>query len=279
MIREFNSLAEIIRTELGSIRHAIQEQIRIIRHASETTNKALNELPTGLSELLVTENEKTEARKYRQKAHRQQVLLTWGTWLAFIAAAIYAGVAAHQSRIMTDTLNQVKLQTKVAQCAVQAALKANSDADDRFRQDERPYIAETPKSNQAPEFIPNRIHPEMDGQILWNFHFSNFGKTPAYHLQSEKFIKLGDRPFVRSYGEPRHRGETILPPTGDNFITVISVPMQRQQFDHLLTINEGIQIKVKFLYSDAYGTNYETGVCETRLNTGAISYCEGNYIK
>jgi hypothetical protein len=227
----------------------------------------------------VPENEKTEARKYRKKAHRQQVLLTWGTWLAFIAAAIYAGVAARQSRIMTDTLNQVKLQTKAAQCAVQAALKANADAGDRFRKDERPYIAEAPKTTQPARFIPNPVHPEMGGQILWDYHFSNFGKTPAYHLHEEQFIKLGDRPFVRSYGEPKHRGETILPPSGDNFITVISAPMQKQEYDRLLTITGGIQIKVRFLYSDAYGINYETGICETRLNTGAISYCEGNYIK
>ncbi len=279
MIRDFDTLIEIIKTQLGSIRDAIQEQIGTLRDTSEKTNKALNEIPRGLSELHVSVDERAEAREYRKKAHRQQIFLTWGTWLAFIAAAIYAGVAAHQSKIMTGTLNEVKLQTKAAQCAVQAALKANADAGDRFRKDERPYIAEAPKTTQPPRFIPNPVHPEMGGQILWDYHFFNFGKTPAYHLHEEQFIKLGDRPFVRSYGEPKHRGETILPPTGDNFITVISAPMQKQQFERLLSISGGIQIKVKFLYSDAYGTSYETGVCETRLNTGAISYCEGNYIK
>ena len=277
MIREFSSLAEIIRAQLGSIRDAIQEQIHTIRDTSETTNKALNEIPKELSGLRVPENEKAEARKYRKKAHRQQVLLTWGTWLAFIAAGIYAGVAAHQARTMTDTLDQIKLQTKAAQCAVQAALKANADAGDRFRKDERPYLAETPKSTERPEFHPT--DPAMDGQIEWNYHFSNFGKTPGYHIHSEQFIKLGHGPFVSSYGEPKHRGETILPPTGDNLITVISAPMPKQQFERLLSISGGIQIKIRFFYRDSYGTDYETGICETRLNTGAISYCEGNYIK
>ena len=119
----------------------------------------------------------------------------------------------------------------------------------------------------------------MGGQIAWTYHFSNFGKTPAYNLRSEQFIKVGDKAFVRSYGEPEQSIDTILPPNGDHFNTVVSAPIQKEEFDHLVTITGGIQMKVKITYRDSYGTHYETGICESRLNLGAISYCKENYIK
>lgn len=277
MRRDFNTLIEIIQTQLESIRNAVQEHSRAVRNASESTNQKLSEIPVRLADLAVTDKEKAEERSYRTQSLIQQWVLTVGTWLAFVAAAIYAGVAAHQSRIMNCTLNQITLQTKTAQGAVKAAQDANRDAEERFRKDERPYVAETPKSTEPPHFLTTK--PNVTGQIAWNFHYSNFGKTPAYHLHSEQFIKLGDGPFVRSNGEPKHRGETILPPTGDNFITAVSAPIAPEELDQLLKVSGGIQIKIILSYTDSYGTRYETGICETRLNTGTISYCEGNYIK
>src|SRR5208283_1590112 len=51
-------------------------------------------------------------RRYQRKYYRVQVWLAVGTWLAFAAAAIYAGIAARQWRTMNDTYGEIRKQTE-----------------------------------------------------------------------------------------------------------------------------------------------------------------------
>jgi hypothetical protein len=90
---QINALVENVRLEIASI----QDEICASRDAAQASQKAHEEIPVrlaeisvGLEKLRVPSREKVEADAFQRKAHRQQVLLTWGTWLAFIAAAIYA---------------------------------------------------------------------------------------------------------------------------------------------------------------------------------------------
>jgi len=50
-----------------------------------------------------------------------RVWLTWGTWLAFFTAAVYAGIAGFQWRTMNRTYAEIRDQTKAAEKAAYAA--------------------------------------------------------------------------------------------------------------------------------------------------------------
>src|SRR5271170_878610 len=112
---QFKLLAKILTTELQSIHSSIREQVKAIRDTSEAANETRKEIPTHISELRIPKDEKNEFNTYRDKAHRQQILLTWCTGLAFLAAAYYASVARKQLDTMNSTLCEVRKQAEAAQ--------------------------------------------------------------------------------------------------------------------------------------------------------------------
>ena len=146
------------------------------------------------------------------------------------------------------------------------------------RIDQRPYVAQTPKTTMGPQFVPDPNDPSR-GQILWTFHVTNFGRTPAHALSCKKFYKLAGKPWSRSYLEPPEDVGSVLPQGVEDTYSVVSAPMRKADFEKLLTLSDGITLKAQMFYTDFYGTQYETGICMTRLNMGAIAYCAGHYIK
>jgi hypothetical protein len=158
-------------------------------------------------------------------------------------------------------------------------------ARDNFRREQRPYIWFTLAGAGQIEFHQTPRTDPPSGQILWTFHITNYGRSPAYgfqHVREE--IKIGDSPFkVIWQREYKTGGQgTVIPPTKDDFATVVSDPgIALSEFNRLLGIDNSIQVRVRMNYSDGDGFLYETGFCESRLtNGGSIKYCdEGNYIK
>jgi hypothetical protein len=117
------------------------------------------------------------------------------------------------------------------------------------------------------------------GQIIWDWHMTNYGRTPANNVTFTQEMKLGDGNFVLCYGEHRRDVGSPQAPGGDEFDSVISAPMKSDDVKKLLTMNDGISIRITIWYSDAGGSSYKSGICLTRTNAGAIGYCkEGNYI-
>jgi hypothetical protein len=188
--RQFGIFVEQILVELRSL----QEQISAVRDAAKASVEAKRQIPEQLSFLRVPENEKTANKAYQDKAHRQQVILTWVTGGAFLAAAIYAGVAASQlsemrrsnetarhqvteaentldtamsqfDRTMTQMQAQTTAQQKAAKASwaaandmrdqISAANKANSIAQEALETQTRPWVG-----------IDGDITPIPDSQML-----------------------------------------------------------------------------------------------------------------
>ncbi len=152
-------------------------------------------------------------------------------------------------------------------------------ARENFRHDQRPYIWLTNELG-SPRIVSPRAGQSATGQVIWTYHFTNYGKSPALNVRFYQYIKIGDRGFTSSYGaKEEHRGAP-LPPNQDSIATVVSDEISREEFNQLLIADERISTRIRFVYSDSYAENYETGICLTRLHTGAIGYCkDGNYIK
>jgi hypothetical protein len=211
---------------------------------------------------------------------------------AFVVVVCYTVYAGRQSRTMSETLVEIKKQTGYAETSAtgatdsaKAARDAVTQARDQFRQDQRPYIWLTNSGLGTPEFIltrPNEVPPT--GQILWTFHYTNYGKSPAYKLRSYKFISVErNGRFSASYGSskaPSSEGVPV-PPNKDDMGTVVSDPgITQAAFNQMTRVDNAIRIKVRLEYSDAYGGKYETAICIGRLVVGSIQYCpSGNDIK
>ena len=183
--------------------------------------------------------------------------------------------------VFAKQLSEMRKATKAATDAAAAAQQANTDASDRFRTDERPYVWVTSNGVGAPKFIPGAGNP-AEGQVIWSWHYTNYGKTPAYNIQWRHYMSIDGGPFLLSYRmSPGGDKGAPLPPTQDVFTSVVSKPLTRDVVDRATAINgKGIRIRIVMSYTDSHGGHYETGIELCRLNTGDVSYCgNGNYIK
>lgn len=84
--------------------------------------------------------------------------------------------------------------------AATSAQKALDQSRDLFLKDQRPYVGQTSKSTEGPTFYQNPKTPGY-GQIVWNWHMTNYGKSPANSVSFTQEIKLAGRPFLPSYGK------------------------------------------------------------------------------
>jgi hypothetical protein len=101
---QFKRLLETLRSYLSAVQEALKEQERASRDAAKAANEKWREVPGIIaSNILGTAKDKEAAETQRNETNRQQErlirsqqqLVRW-TRLAFIAAAIYAGIAGLQ---------------------------------------------------------------------------------------------------------------------------------------------------------------------------------------
>ncbi|MGA7693793.1 MAG: hypothetical protein WCA76_02125 [Candidatus Sulfotelmatobacter sp.] len=110
--RQFINLTKKFRKEL---RRALQQQTDAIRDATKAARENKQyPLPVPLpivAELQVPEAKETERSKREDRAFGVQVWLAVVTTLTFLAAGIYAGIAANQSSTMNNTYGEIQKQT------------------------------------------------------------------------------------------------------------------------------------------------------------------------
>jgi hypothetical protein len=119
------------------------------------------------------------------------------------------------------------------------------------------------------------------GQVYWTVHFTNYGRGFASSGTAQTFIKLGDAPFEKSYGQPNFSVLSPVAPNQDMFLTVISKPgTAPDDFAALSKREDAFSVKFEIRYLDLAGTTFETGFCLIKLLSGAIKYCAtDNYVK
>lgn len=126
-LKSFRGLLAKALEELSSLRKAFEERATAIAHQQVAQQKAdqekWNQSQKMLCDLICSRDGESEKRlavseAAQQNRHLQnlrvQEALTIGTWLAFAAAAIYAGFAY-------CTLREAEKQTTAAQCTAKAA--------------------------------------------------------------------------------------------------------------------------------------------------------------
>jgi hypothetical protein len=195
---QFKMLIEELRAGIATIQKAGKEHEDTIRTTSEAANKERRKIQETLSALAITPEEKTAERVQRGKEYRQQRDLKWGTWLAFVAAAIYAGIAAYQSCLMNRTYEEIQKQTKSAELSAYTACVNAQIAQATFLQVERSAIdshavaaatieqaaAGIEAERAVVSFIPGTPTPEQvhDERLAVPYVIKNEGRSAALNL-------------------------------------------------------------------------------------------------
>ena len=202
-------------------------------------------------------------------------LLTFGIFVATIRSVKESHDAVKQTRA---AVSAAITQAQIADATLKATIK-------NFQSDERPYIW-LPNNIDPPQFQFVKVIPPAPAGpewVVWNWHYVNYGKTPALNIHFTHYIKVGDRPFALGLGDDGKGTGAPLPPNKNDFSTVISKPeLSAEEVAKLSVTEQAIKIFVKISYTDAYGGDYLTTFCLSRLLTGAIAYCQdmgGNQIK
>jgi hypothetical protein len=271
MIRQFNVLAEILKTELGLMRESIQEQVRAVHDTSQASNKTWEQIPTHLAELRVPEDEKTEGKTYRKKAHRQQVILTWGTWLAFIAAAVYAWIAGVQLKTFNRQLDEMRKATVASQQAAYAACVGAQIASASLRESER---VEADSRNQAissaaeaaitirdegPEMFVDRAvsaHVNKGDPLTATFTFRNVGKSAALDvgIKAEvQMLKAGIEPNFAYSKPPRNWQRAGMVYPNDPPVAFPFSAFDKDGSAHIISDSEWNDFKAGKIYVSSYG--------------------------
>jgi hypothetical protein len=116
---QFKALLGALRDVAALIRSKLNDQNLSTEKRLEESDRHRAANAAGIAEqisrLHIKQSEKRWERLWRRKAHCQQVWLTTATWLAFLAAAIYAGIAARQLIVMDQTLKEAATQTRISQ--------------------------------------------------------------------------------------------------------------------------------------------------------------------
>jgi len=183
--RQFIVWSNKLVAELRQIRQhlaSLQEQVGAIRDSAETANEQAQRPQTPLpskfhAELQVPESVQREQRAQNKYHNRIQTATALGTLGAFIAAAIYAGVAAFQ-------LEQMKI-------AANAAKDAAQTAKDSVHLSERAYITlGSPQLDLAKKIITVAV--------------TNSGRIPAgaANVVLHGVIAKLPTPFAETYNVP-----------------------------------------------------------------------------
>jgi hypothetical protein len=223
--------------------------------------------------------------KFQQFINDPKVWIEVAALIAVVAYTIYAG---KQARLMNETLGEIRKQTpeiaksaKAATDAATVAQQALTQARYFFSLEQRPYIWLT-SDRGGPKFVP--VPPGTEGYIFWDWHYTNYGKTPAYGIRANQEMQIGDNATRRKrvFSGASKPGPP-LPPTKDDFTTAMSKSkITSQEFQRLMRIEDSIVVFGHFDYRDSGGRKYETGFCFQHLVSGSTAYCpepEANYIK
>lgn len=167
---EFFQLAKKLLNEIAALRNSIDSATSYQRERDEKAEGAKHEPPPIVlsAELKEPEAAQTDRRTRDDRNHAQQVWLTWGTWLAFIAAAIYAGISYRQMDLLHT---------------------ANEQGRTQWETEHRPWVSTGEiRFQRPPVFL---VYPDNPPPASTQISFvievpiKNVGLSPALHVETE----------------------------------------------------------------------------------------------
>jgi hypothetical protein len=169
---DLTALVSTLREGLDKIQQILSDLTSAIG-ATEKRQSEQSQHDTKVSaEIRFPEAIERERSAEQQKQHRTQKAIAVGTWAAFLAASVYASIAAWQLSEMRIATIAARESADAAKSAADTARSTLSNTQTAFEIDQRPYIV-----SEIPQFAGNGL--AQDKPIEANITFRNIGRTPA----------------------------------------------------------------------------------------------------
>ncbi|MEI9967368.1 MAG: hypothetical protein WDM87_01590 [Terracidiphilus sp.] len=255
---QFESFAERLLAQL----HSLEEQFSAIHDEHEANRKEQKEsqdrIQLRLSEIAASPDEKRKAKTYRKVNLGTQIALAVFTLGAFIAACVYAGIAAREYPAIKKSADAAKNAADTAANALELS--------------ERPWIAvkELRLANrpyweifQGPKFFP----PTKEMTMVTNLHvpstfsLDNAGKSPA------------TRVFVSVQIEPVEIGRYFHKPQLGMQMACSTAEAESQEASKPGAINEGSAIFPGAPLSQVWEPVYGVSQPNLRIDEVWINVC------
>lgn len=236
---QFRKLVEVLRAELEGLRVVLQEQKCVICAGDEAQRDALEQIRTAILETRTSESENKERQSYRKKNYAVQKILTIATVGAFIAAGIYAAIAARE-------LDQIKKANTLAQ-------EANNLS--------RMLVSGT-EGAQVPQ---PTVYMEQSELVL---RFRNIGKVPALHLAGDIEISKHSLPDYKQIGPGQKftieisQVPVVLGPSPQRFIVAGFGKADAYEIEQG---RETITVRGAFTYDNGFGIMMPETFCVTQM--------------
>ena len=183
---------------------------------------------------------------------RPESVLAGATIVLAAATFLLPYMAWNQTAILATTDKSTR---KAAEAAGKSAGAAET-ALQLTKQEQRPIIWLT-NDEETPKFVLDELPSDATaGQILWKWHFTNYGKTPALHVSFRSFMVIENK-REESFGQPSEGiAAAPMPPGKHDFSDGISPPgIKPEQFAELMKTEQAIGIEGEIIYYDAAGAN------------------------
>jgi hypothetical protein len=223
---------------------ALRKSIDSIRDQQERHHQQQQQLPIPL-EIKFEENKERKQDAENNRQHRIQNSIRKATWAAFVAAAVYAGIAAFQFSAAKESLEVTR--------------KSVQDAAANFRLDERAWVGLNGTSSRQ---------VKADQPILVNVSIVNSGKTPAKNFHSVSVIQVAYIPrdrlrFDKVDTPPQVSGSHAVVFPSSIFITVVVLqePISSLQLASIRRGDLKIFVFGTLWYEDIFGVRHSTHYC------------------
>jgi hypothetical protein len=146
----------------------------------------------------------------------------------------------------------------------------------QFTTEQRPYVWLT--NNLGPFSVEPLNSGNTSGRLGFNFHYTNFGKSPAVNCQTQARIIFGENAEERiSFRSLDPRKGAIVPPGKDEYNTAWSDnPVSQDLFAKIQTAGtvEYVIVSGYFQYSDTSGNVYSSEFCLERNPGLGLAFCK-----
>jgi|ERR1035437_866492 hypothetical protein len=266
--RQFINLAKKLHRDL---RKALQKQTAAISQAAKAARENKQDpLPVPLpvvAELQIPEADKREQRCQHRQSHALQIWLTVGTWLAFIAAAVYASIAAFQWRTMNKTYIEIRKQTAAAECTAGAAQTQASLMMEQLKGTMAAVLRFDVSIDQSNPFrlalYINRLNPAGSGVI-------------AHRVTTKLVVKILALPSQKQIGGPytfTEGPEDLRPVTPDEerqgegqILKKYAIPgFNEQTWNEMRRLEKTMRVDKYFSYENGFGDTIARTRCQSYL--------------
>jgi len=262
LTEKFIAFSRHLRDELSGLREsidALRDQQERQHQEQQAEHRAEHPLPIGIRGDVNAEIHETKAaqRENRSRHNRNfwvQVALAIGTWLAFAAAAYYAGVAKKQLKQMTIATRQTGIAADAATKQAIIAKSTFAATIEQFHLDQRAWVA-------VDEVIPPILKATEPLNVIINF--KNTGKTPAKNFliyARGEFVDKGKKPKLPAERLP---GKGVIPPNGV-FHTTLGDLTKPQVDADVMFLSSGLRViwlHGKVTYDDVFDRAHWTTYC------------------